>query len=299
MRLALRIEVGSERGAREGVPALLRLLDEHQVKASFFFSLGPDYSRYPLSHLIPGSIRRRLPVSYIGRRCRDNLLAVASAGHDIGLSSFTAAAWRRGAAFRSADWTRHELKLAIESFRSLFGTEPRCYAALGWQVNSHLLTEEERAGFEFASDVRGHHIFLPELQGVRSRCPQIPTTLPTLDELLCQAEVNQDNLHQYLYAACQRIMPNGEVFSLSAEREGVELLPVFARLLTMWKGGQWEIRSMRELFSRIGEASLDRHLIGWGMVDGGTQHLAMQGTPCDVGVGRSEAPGPAQGADRH
>ncbi|WP_260291733.1 polysaccharide deacetylase family protein [Sedimenticola hydrogenitrophicus] len=276
MRLSLRIEVGSEKGALEGVPALLRLLDEHQVKASFFFSLGPDYTRYPFAHLIPTLIRQRLPVSYIGRRCRDNLLAVANAGHDIGLSSFTALDWQRDVAFRTAVWTHNEVARAVENFTGLFGREPRYYAARGWQVNPHLLTEEEGFGFEFASDVRGHHIFLPELQGALSRCPQIPTTLPTLDELLSQEEINQDNLHQYLYAACQRIMPNGEVFSLSAEREGGELLEVFERLLVMWKGGQWEIRSMSELFGRIGEAPLKRHRIGWGTVAGETRHLAMQ-----------------------
>lgn len=279
MRIALRIEVGTEKGAREGVPALLRLLDEYQIKATFFFSLGPDYTRYPLSDRIPRIIRQQLPVSYIGRRCRENLLAVANAGHDIGISAFTASDWKRGVAFQTADWTHSELSLAYDAFSDLFGRAPRCFAATGWQINPYLLSEEEAFEFDFASDVRGHHIFLPESQGVRSRCPQIPTTLPTLDELLTQEEINCENLHQYLYAACQRIMPNGEVFSLSAEREGGGLLKVFERLLVMWKGGQWEIRSMSELFSSIADAPLKRHLVGWGPMDGCTPHVAMQSTP--------------------
>lgn len=279
MRIALRIEVGTEKGAREGVPALLRLLDEHQIKATFFFSLGPDYTRYPFSDHIPRRVRQQLPVSSIGKRCRDNLRVVADAGHDIGISSFTASDWKRDVAFQAADWTHREMLLAGDAFSNLFGRAPRCFAAMGWQINPYVLSEEEALGFDFASDVRGRHIFLPELQGVRSSCPQIPTTLPTLDELLTQEEVNHENLHQYLYAACQRIMPNGEVFSLSAEREGRDLLKVFERLLVMWKGGQWEIRSMSELFSRIADATLNHHLVGWGAVDGRTQHVAMQSTP--------------------
>ncbi len=258
---------------------MLRLLDEYQISASFFVSLGPDYTGYPFSERIPRPIRQWLPVSRIGRRCRDNLLAVANAGHDIGISSFTAVDWKRDVAFRSADWTHSELALACDAFSRLFGRAPRSFAAKGWQINPHLLAEEEALDFDFASDVRGHHIFLPELQGVCSRCPQMPTTLPTLDELLTQKEINYENLHQYLYAACQRIMPNGEIFSMSAEREGGPLLAVFERLLMMWKGGQWEIRSMRELFSRIANASLDRHRIGWGTVNGATRHMAMQSVP--------------------
>lgn len=279
MRVALRIEVGTEKGARDGVPALLRLLDEHQVKATFFFSLGPDYNRYLIGNHLPKIIRQRLPVSYIGKRCRDNLLAVANAGHDIGISSFTASDWQRGVAFQTADWIHSELTLACDAFSNLFGKVPHCFAARGWQINPSLFSEEEALGFEFASDVRGHHIFLPESQGVSSRCPQIPTTLPTLDELLAQDEINFDNLHQYLYAACQRIMPNGEVFSLSAEREGGKLLEVFERLLVMWKGGQWEVRSMGELFNSIADAPLKQHLVGWGTVDGRDEHVAMQSTP--------------------
>lgn len=261
------------------MPALLRLLDEYQIKASFFFSLGPDYTLYPFADRIPRFLRQRLPVSYIGKRCRDNLLAVAAAGHDIGISAFTPSNWKQDVAFQSAEWTRDELALACDAFTDLFGEAPRCFAAPGWQINAHLLEEEQRLGFDFASDVRGQHIFLPELQGVRSDCPQIPTTLPTLDELLMQKEIHYENLHQFLYAACQRIMPNGEVFSISAEREGRMLLKVFERLLVMWKGGQWEVRSMSELLARVADAPLNHHLVGWGTVDGRVQHVAMQSTP--------------------
>lgn len=177
-----------------------------------------------------------MPVSYIRKRCRDNLQAIANAGHDVGISSYTASDWKSDVAFQTAEWTHRELSRACDAFNELFGRAPRSFAAPGWQINPHLLREEEALGFDFASDVRGQHIFLPESQGVHSNCPQIPTTLPTLDELLTREEINHENLHQFLFAACQRIMPNGEVFSLSAEREGGKLLEVFERLLVMWKG---------------------------------------------------------------
>ena len=44
MLLALKIDVDTLRGTREGVPNLVLILKKHGVDATFLFSLGPDHT---------------------------------------------------------------------------------------------------------------------------------------------------------------------------------------------------------------------------------------------------------------
>ena len=47
--IALKVDVDTLRGTREGVPRLLEILARQRVRATFLFSLGPDHTGWALS----------------------------------------------------------------------------------------------------------------------------------------------------------------------------------------------------------------------------------------------------------
>ena len=114
------------------------------------------------------------------------------------------------------------------------------------------------------------------IQPRRSACPQLPTTLPTLDELIGVDGVTADNVHQALLARTASAR-SGHVFTLHAELEGMKLLPVFRRLIGGWHGQGYQLVSMRTLFAQLDLANLPSGRVQSGSVPGRSGSLAVQG----------------------
>ena len=298
MYVALRIEVRTLTGALRGVPALLRLLDEYGIQATFLFALGADrsaWTRWPLGHETlaerrrtavlrpphtPGSLLGLVPPApLIGPRALEAMRSCRAAGHELGCLAHDPVAWERRAAHADPEWTRIELERALSAFDSLLGERPALFAAPSWQVNPHLFAEESRLGLGYVSDTRGRLPFLPLLQGVHGTCPQVPTTLPTLPELIGRDGVTVDNIHQFVFAESQYVAPQGHVFSAAAEIEGLRMLPVLERLLTMWRGSWGRVGPLAEIARGLETARLPTHQVGWTRVPGRGGYLAGQGIP--------------------
>ena len=238
MKLALKIDVDTYRGTLCGVPRLVALLSRHNIQASFFFSLGPDHTgRAVMRALRPGFIKKvkrtsvlshyglktllygtLLPGPDIGRSCADIMKGVAAAGHEVGIHCWDHVKWQDGIETADQDWTETQMNKACARYAEIFGTPARSHAAAGWQMNPHALRLTQRLGFAYASDTRGVGPFMPVCDGELIACTQLPTTLPTLDEIIGTDGVGPDNANETLLAATAD--PRCHVYTLHAELEG-------------------------------------------------------------------------------
>ena len=291
--MVLKVDVDTWRGTRDGVPRLLELLARLEAPATFLFSLGPDHtgraikrifrpgffgkvrrtsvvSNYGLGTLLYGTL---LPGPRIAERCRDLLREVAQRGFEVGVHCHDHVKWQDGVAQASKEWTRRELQRAGAVFTEVFGRAPAVHGAAGWQMNEHVPTLQRELGYRVASDTRGRTPFAPAGGGV----PQLPTTLPTLDELIGRDDLGGRDPIDVLAALTRDAPAQGHVYTLHAEMEGGAYLDAFARLLRTWREQGYEFATMTSLFERLDVAALPRCAIESGEVDGRSGALAVQG----------------------
>jgi peptidoglycan/xylan/chitin deacetylase (PgdA/CDA1 family) len=236
---------------------------------------------YGLRTLLYGTL---LPGPDIGRRAGDFMRSVRDAGYEVGVHCFDHTTWQDFVTRRGEAWTRDQMLRAVHRFREVFGVKPQVHGAAGWQMNEAALELEEEMGFLYASDTRGQAPFVPLLfppapqPQRRSACPQLPTTLPTLDELIGVNGITADNVHEALLERT-RVPRASQVFTLHAELEGMKLLPVFRRLIHGWHGQGYQLVSMRTLFAGLNVAILPAVRVQSGSVPGRSGTLAVQGPP--------------------
>ena len=298
MKLALKVDVDTYRGTRKGVPRLVELLKKHGAGATFLFSLGPDHtgraikrvfrrgfvgkvsrtsvlSNYGLATLLYGTL---LPGPDIGRRCAAVMRAVRDAGFEVGIHSWDHVKWQDGVGKADARWTERQMRLARERFEEIFGEPPRAHGAAGWQTNLHALRLTQRLGFDYCSDTRGSCPFIPVWRAEIVACPQLPTTLPTLDELIGTSGLTKKNVAEHMLNLTRERPAPGHVYTLHAELEGGKTLaPVFEAMLAGWKSQGYELVSLRALAETLDLKSLPRNEIALGAVSGRSGSLAMQG----------------------
>jgi peptidoglycan/xylan/chitin deacetylase (PgdA/CDA1 family) len=296
-QLALQIHVDTYRGTREGVPRLVDVLKRYKAQATFFFSLGPDHTgraikrvfrpgflgkvsrtsvveHYGIKTLLYGTL---LPGPDIGKKCADILRSVRDAGFEVGIHCFDHIRWQDYVANKDEAWTRRELQRAVDRYTEVFGEAPHAHAAAGWQMNRHALRLMQRLGFDYSSDTRGTHPFIPTWQAEIVACPQLPTTLPTLDELMNRDGITLENVAQHILKLTANAPATGHVYTLHAELEGGKWMPIFEELLQGWQAQGYELVSMQQYLQGLDAVALPRHEIVMREIEGRTGTLAMQG----------------------
>lgn len=279
-RLALKISVNTFRGARDGIPWLLETLQAYDAKATFFVTLGPDRSGRQLRQVFGrgGLARLRtlrqhhdwgsllygwlLPAPTLGKRCAAVLRQMRDLGFEVGIQPWDRHAWQKRAATADNRWAEADMTRAIAAFRTLFDALPDAYSVGDGPGHRHTLRLQQRLGFLFAADSRGTAPFLPLWQAEPVQCPQIPVTLPTLDEIMQREGLDAGIAAGHLLAqtAAQQAHDSRQipVYGLHIEREGVRQREAFVQLLQGWRDQGYRLCTLGEVARELDIATLPR-----------------------------------------
>lgn len=293
--IALKIDVDTYRGTREGALRLAARLEQLDVRASFLFSMGPDHTGRAIKRAFRpgflGKVKRTsvlehyglrtlmygvlLPGPHIARRCRAQLQDIAARGFEVGVHTWDHIRWQDGVARAGEGWTRRLLQLAHDEFLEVFGRAPWVHGAAGWQMNAYVPGLERQLGFRYASDTRGRAPFMP-LTASGAAVPQLPTTLPTFDELIGREDLNGADPVAHLLALTALTPGRDQVFTLHAELEGGKYLEDFTRLLREWRARGLQLTDLATYAATLDLPSLPRQRIVSGTVPGRSGTLALQ-----------------------
>jgi undecaprenyl phosphate-alpha-L-ara4FN deformylase len=273
--LALKVDVDTYRGTLEGVPRLLDLLAKPGIRATFFFSLGPDNTGKAIKRVFRKGFVKKvlsaspsasygwktmlygtlLPAPDIGTRpdAVRRMHEAVAAGHAVGLHGWDHVDWHD----RLPEMRRDEVEEAIAKgharFREIFGRPATLSAAPGWTATPLSVEVQEDHGVLATSDTRGGEPFFPvRSDGTPSKVLEIPTTLPTLDELLALPLPGAGSQVEKACKLLRMRKKERDVHSIHTEIEGGPAFSApFARLISRWKSDGVRFLTLEELSRTI------------------------------------------------
>ena len=282
--LALKIDVDTYQGMKRGVPRLLSLLRENDLRATFYLSIGPDASGRAILQLLKNPrflkkmIRTRaaslygfrtalygtlLPSPMIALSFPDLVRQIMGEGHEVQFHAWDHRRWQDGLSARREQWIREWFAKGMKAFRDLAGRHASSFGAPAWLIDERVLGICADYGFDYLSCTRAAKPFLH----AGLLIPEIPSDLPCFEELGVKAagekilaRLGDGDLH---------------VLPVHAEVEGGIWNDHFLRLMA-------EIKKMSYRFSRLGEinAELDRSRLD--IRSHGMSLLPGRSVPCAV-----------------
>jgi undecaprenyl phosphate-alpha-L-ara4FN deformylase len=251
MEIALKVDVDTHRGLGEGVPRLMKALTAEGVTATFFVAMGPDNSGRAIWRAVknPGflaKMRRTRAVSMYGMRtvlsgtilpARAIALAfpqilreLVRTGFELGVHGYDHVRWQDHIDELGHDGVRREIADGFEAYRAAIGTLPRSFAAPGWRTNRIALRVLDEIGPAYHSDTRGRGPYRCRVDREILKVPEIPTTLPTMDEVMGMDGLESSTAMVRFYM--DRFARDAlNVHTIHAETEGIGQLETLVALV--------------------------------------------------------------------
>lgn len=291
--VALKIDVDTYAGTRDGVPVLLDLLTRHNAHGTFYFCMGPDRTGRALRRIfthkgfLQKALRSGAPSAYglktmmygwllpgpvIYKNCGDIMRKVVAQGHEAGIHAWDHVTWHDYLTGSDMAFAKSELGQAAKAFLQLFDTLAATTAAPGWTVSAHALALQDQMNLAYCSDSRGSTPFYPVMEGTRYSTLQIPTTLPTADELLGRNGLKPDDLPDHYL---KLLKPGLNVLTIHTELEGGMISGQFAQLLALLQERRIPCITLAEAAAAVSHAPVCE--LSMGMLEGRSLPVALQG----------------------
>ena len=276
MEVALKIDVDTHQGLEHGVPRLAAMLERERVAASFYISMGPDnsgrailrvfrnrgflskmfrtkaVSMYGTRTILSGTL---LPSRPIALSFPGQLRELKSRGFEVGVHGYDHVRWQDHLDELGERGVRAELDDAFEVYRAIFGESPRSFAAPGWRTNDAALLALDAMALDYRSDTRGSSPYRCVVNGKVLATPEIPTTMPTLDEVMGRRDLADTGaLTKFYLENCKADALN--VHTIHAETEGMGQLESFTALVRALKERGASFVQLREIAERLDRAEL-------------------------------------------
>jgi undecaprenyl phosphate-alpha-L-ara4FN deformylase len=267
--LGLKIDVDTFRGTRIGVPALSNLLYQKNIRASFFFSIGPDnMGRHIWRIFKPQFFKKMLrgnaaklygldilfkgflwPGPDIGIKLAKILQSTIYHNHEVALHAYDHYKWQTYISKMDEDTIKLALDKAVVRWEEIFGESPTAAGNPGWQLSKEWLDYVDTLNFSYRSDCRGKDFGYPEIDGKVYKTLQIPTTLPTYDEIIGCNGVTESNYNDYIISLIEPGKLN--VLTIHSEVEGIVCFDQFRRFTEKCFARNIKIFPLCDIYKRI------------------------------------------------
>ncbi len=146
--LGLKIDVDTYWGMKNGVPCLLEILKQFQIKGTFFLSIGPDNSGRAALQLIKNPLFLKkmmrtnaiglygwktalygtlLPAPMIALSFPQIVNDIIAAGHEVQFHAWDHRRWQDELPHKSENWIREWFSKGIAGFEKLTGKKPTAF----------------------------------------------------------------------------------------------------------------------------------------------------------------------------
>ena len=279
MEVALKVDVDTHEGLRDGVPRLRQVLGRHGVTATFFIAMGPDNSGRAVMRIFrnPGFLTKMrrtnavsmygwrtilsgtlLPARQIARAFPQIIRDLARDGFEIGVHGYDHVRWQDHLDNLGEAGVRSQIDQAFALFADIAGVRAASFAAPGWRTNRAALSALEEKQLRYRSDTRGRYPYRSTIAGEVLATPEIPTTWPTLDEILgTPALASSASIGNFYIGHLREDALN--VHTIHAETEGMGQLEAFDSLISELKARNVHFVKLGEVAARLAADELPTH----------------------------------------